>query len=169
MRVINPLSKEIVKFIGVNMIHGVYSIEYQENKFAQPSTMLVPINLDATTTESFLKIFFEYLKTVDAEYVDYVEDTEYMDWPTEEELPEHNLPYRVFLTHKQIADITADQPALITYAATMCKREQVTGWYIYANNFLPGHVAYLASMGATFDINPYLENVEPIDFSIPKP
>ena len=78
MRVINPLSKEIVKFIGVDMIHGVYSIEYQENKFAQPSTMLVPINLDATTTESFLKTFFEYLKTVDAEYVDYVEDTEYM-------------------------------------------------------------------------------------------
>lgn len=167
MRVINPQTKEIIKFLGVDMIHGVYSIEYQESKFVQPSTMLVPMSLDGATTETFLSTFFEYLKTVDAEYAGYVPDTDYLDWPNEEELPEYNLPYRFFLTHKQIADITADQPALITYAATMCKREQVTGWYIYANNFLPAHAAYLASMGATFDINPYLENVPPIDFSFP--
>jgi len=169
---INPITKEIVEVVGINTAAKTYTVSTRVDKFAAPITTTVAMfNMD---TDAYHAQFVNDLKLAGL-YEGYVPESEYVDWPTDSEMPEYDYNYRVSLTNEQIAAIASVKDFRVLMDKIEIVREHSNGKYVYLNQFDAGHphiitkyIGYVLPIceGITIENNPN-KVVPNIDYSVP--
>lgn len=168
MKYINPTTKQVVEIVGVNTASLTYVVKEAADKFADSVTTTV--SMPDMDVERYHRIFMDALRKIGL-YDGYVSEDEYIDWPTDTELPEYYANYRVALTDKDVVRVNKNPAyrALITDIKEDHIKDHSQGVYVYLTEFKQGHpyvIKYVLEL--EIESNPNKE-VPEIDYTPPTP
>jgi hypothetical protein len=172
MTVVNQQTGERFNITAFDIRAGLVFVDYQTDRFSSIEKRSYVFNeLTNSTKIDILNLVWEDMK-VSNEWSSCVKEVEFSDWPSysEKEGDERYLrKYRIYVNYAQIAKITVHAPGFIdkVHNSTMIKElYDSKGYYIYATRLDSGDPFALVNFFGvtTFDINPHLTDVEPIDF-----
>lgn len=175
MKYINPKTKKVVSIKDVRLATKTYTTEEQLDMFADTTnTTLVysDMNVEAYTSQ-----FFADLQAA-GYYEGFIPESEYVNWPTDTELPEYDANYRVSLTSEQVVAITASESfrPLIMGLKTDYIKNHSKGVFVYLTHFEPYHPFILTTIvgeqlpickGIVIELNPF-KDVPVIDYTAPE-
>ena len=173
MKIINKQTEEIYDLQDINSVANLAFAEYFEDKRSKGKAVSFIIPQSERFTNALIDVLWNYLKTL-PEWADYTLLSEFKDWPTEESDAEcFNLNYRVYLSNEAISNIVSDVRfagfvnKVYSPISTMRIRPfDGKGKYIYCSRFDDGDAFILKTFfAAEFDLNPYKEGLEPINFN----
>jgi hypothetical protein len=181
MVIVNKKTGEHIDVTSVNTQAGLFYAKYKANPVANEESKSFTFESDDNLKE-WMDVFSIWLLTQPG-YVDWVEKRNFIDWPTDSELPEHNMNYRLHLSKDQLIKLLTTKQGVEVinkfYAegSTMQQRNIGDDKYVYMTN-IPNGDAFgimflLGGLDAVerqkvalqFTKNPYKPEIDDIDFN----